>query len=152
MWQGEDYVEVLNRQELLLARLDPAQLLQTLALGTVAVAAGVVADLQVVTPITLVDVTAQGSRATLFDGPHDLEMLARQGMLAAVARTEAPEDVGHFEGRARRCGNTKGSGHAKGVFDQRNSAAVLRKTPGPGKSKPSPAQSAQIPKKIPAAR
>ena len=35
----------------------------------------------------------------------------------------------------------------RGVFDQRNSAAVLRKTPGPGKCKPGPAHGAQIPKK-----
>ena len=95
--------------------------------------------MQVVTPITLVEVSAQGRRATLFDGPHDLEMLARQGMVAAVARAEASEDVGYFEGGARRGGRAKGSGHARGVFDQRNSAAVLRKTPEPGKCKPRPA-------------
>ncbi len=112
-----------------------------------AVAAGVVADLLVATAVALVNMATQGGGAALFDGPHDLVLFKRERMLAAVAGAEAPEDVGHFQGRAWLCRSTEMGGHADGVFDQRNSAAVLRKTREPAKCKPGPAHGAHLPKK-----
>jgi len=98
-------VEVFNGQELL-ARLDPAQLLQALALGAVAVAARVVADLLVTTTLTLINMTAEGRRAAALDSPHDLALLERQGLPGAIAGSELAKDVSQLQGRASRCSST----------------------------------------------
>ena len=58
--EGEDEVEVLDGQEFGLAGLHPVGGGGGLALGAVAVAAGVVGDLPVAAPVALLDVAAQG--------------------------------------------------------------------------------------------
>ena len=45
---------------------------------------------------------------------HALELLEREGMLVAVARAEAPEEVGYFEGGACLAGRAGMDGHRGG--------------------------------------
>jgi hypothetical protein len=66
--EGKDEVEVLDRQQLQLAGIDPGTALAAAALGAVAVAAGVVADLDVAAVLALIDMSAQGRGAALLDG------------------------------------------------------------------------------------
>ena len=61
--EGEDDMEVLDREQLGRPRLDPPRRLGGLALGAVAVAARVVGDLPVAAPVAGLDVPAQGRRA-----------------------------------------------------------------------------------------
>src|SRR6266436_7999313 len=57
-WNSEDNVEILDRQQLGLPRFQPAGARQGLALGAMAVAAGVVADANVLAVAALFDVAA----------------------------------------------------------------------------------------------
>jgi len=47
----------------------------------------------------LLDMTAQGSRTTAFDGVHGFALRSRQDMGAAVGRAEGTKDIGHFQSR-----------------------------------------------------
>src|SRR5271169_1394236 len=74
-----------------------------MTLRAVAVAAGVVGDLAVLTGATAQDMAAQGRAAALLDGGHDLELADAQ--VAAVdppiGRSVSLEDVGDFQCAAR---------------------------------------------------
>src|SRR5712692_1893247 len=72
--QCEDHVEVVDRQQVGLARGEPILRRRTLALGTMAVAARVVGDPAVAAILTALDMTAEGSRAAALDGRHHLEL------------------------------------------------------------------------------
>ena len=69
--QGEDDVEVWHCEELGSAVFEPFGARQGLALWAVAIAARVVRDALVAAGIALLDVAAEGGRATLFDRRHD---------------------------------------------------------------------------------
>jgi hypothetical protein len=66
--QGEDDVEVLDGQQLQLAGVDPCGALGGPTLGTVAVAATVVADLEVPALVALIDVGTERGGAADLDG------------------------------------------------------------------------------------
>jgi hypothetical protein len=90
----EDEMMVFGGQQPPLLSLKPSHLLEALAFGTVTVAAGVVGDLPVSAPITLLDVTAQDCGAALGNGPDDPRLLA--GKLRQPIGVLA-EDVGEFQ-------------------------------------------------------
>ena len=69
--QGEHDVEVGDGQKVRLLSLEPLGRLAALALGAVPVPAGVVGDLPLAAVITRLDVTTQGARPALGDGPHN---------------------------------------------------------------------------------
>jgi len=64
MGKGEDLVEVGDREQILDLGLDPERLVQTLALGTVPVAAGVVDGVLAPAVIAAQQMPSQGSGAT----------------------------------------------------------------------------------------
>ena len=73
-WQGEDQVIVVHGQEVCLASFQPAPGGAGLALRAVAVAAGVVGDLSMLTGRALQNMAAERRAAAAFDGRHDLEL------------------------------------------------------------------------------
>jgi hypothetical protein len=67
----QDGVKVFDRQEFGLPAFEPLGARQPLALGAVAISAGVVGVTRVLAVAAPFDVTAQRSRAAGFDGAHD---------------------------------------------------------------------------------
>ena len=72
--QCEDQVEVANRQQVGLAGGEPVLRRRALALGTMAVAAGVVGDPAVAAILAALDMAAEGCRAAVLDRRHRLEL------------------------------------------------------------------------------
>ena len=66
-WQGEDQVEVADRQQVGLARGKPIPCRRALALGAMAVATLVVGDPAVAAILAALDMAAEGGRAALLD-------------------------------------------------------------------------------------
>jgi len=100
--QGEDQMEVADRQEFGLAGREPVPGRRALAFGTVPVAAGIVGDPPVVTVLTSFDMAAEGGRAAALDSCHDLELaeahMARVG--PAPGEPMAMEDIGDLQSGA----------------------------------------------------
>lgn len=69
--QRKDDVEILEREEFLSAGVDPSLLGQGLALGAVAIAAGVVDRTLGVAPVAPLEVSAERSRPARLDGVED---------------------------------------------------------------------------------
>jgi hypothetical protein len=94
---------ILDWQQFRLPGLHPVRCGGGLALGAVAVAARVVGDLPMATPIALLDVSAQRGGPASRDvaqgaallGPERFTILVEEGI------TVASEDLGHFEPRRR---------------------------------------------------
>jgi hypothetical protein len=100
--QGDYQVEIGDRQESLQARGQPPGLREALALGTVAVAAGVIGDGQVAATLAAgVQVSAQPGGAAVFDIPHGQVLLATEAMVFAVLRAMVAKDLGHLQGWSR---------------------------------------------------
>ena len=72
--QGKHQMKIAHRQKLGTLLLKPLGLGQGLALGTVAVAAGVVARVLKAARVALLEMPSQFSRATDLNGPHDLSV------------------------------------------------------------------------------
>src|ERR1700720_536619 len=72
--QGEDQVEIADRQQVGLAGGEPVLRRRALALGAMPVAAGGVGDPPVAALLTALDMTAEGGRAATLDGRHHLEL------------------------------------------------------------------------------
>ena len=109
MGQGEDDVEIMRRQEALHASRQPGRLRQALALGTVAIAAGVIRRLAIAAGCTHLEVTAQDFRPAVLNRPHRCALLRPQRVTLAVGGAMRAEDLGHLEARAsRRGGRTCG--------------------------------------------
>jgi hypothetical protein len=99
--QGDHQVEVPGGQEPLPALGQPPGLLEALALGTVAVAAGVIGDGQVAAALAAhVQVAAQAGGAALFDIPHGLALWPTEAMIFPILRAMAAKDLGHLQGRS----------------------------------------------------
>src|SRR5215208_2213698 len=122
--KSEDHVEVRHRQQLLAAPLQPALLVQALALRAVPVAAGVVEDLRRTALITLVEVAAQSGGATVLDGPHRPQVMARQSMLLAILRAKLAEDVSHLQSGGGH-GAPAQSGESAGVSTRRSRGLTI---------------------------
>ena len=100
MRHGEDDVEIVQRDQFARARLDPTVARLRLALGTVAIAAGVEGEAEIPSSRqAMVAVTAERRRAAAFDGAHDF--MLRPGNARAAALDEASrvgsEDIGHLQ-------------------------------------------------------
>ena len=98
--QGEDHVEVGDRQQVRLAIRKPGPGRRALALGAVAVAAGVIAHRQPLAAVTARDVAAELGGAAGLDGRHHLELAQAQvsGVRSAVGLAVGAQDVGHLQG------------------------------------------------------
>jgi hypothetical protein len=99
--QGKDNVEVGHAEQILFAPCQPALACLGLALGTVAVATGVIGDGLVVATRAGVQMASQCSRATCGDGPQHVELLVAQpgAVLFPEAVSPGPKDVSHFDDR-----------------------------------------------------
>ena len=102
--QREHEVEIADRQQVGLARGEPGPRGGALALGAVAVAAGVVGDPPMAAVGAGLDVPAQRGGATVLDRRHDLELMQAQvpGMGGPISRPGSTEDVGNLERGAHR--------------------------------------------------
>ena len=94
--EGEDDVEILDGQQLGFAGLHPVRGGGGLALGAVAVAAGVVGDLLVAAAVALLDVPAQCGGPAGGDVAQGAALLGRERVAVAVE-----EGVAVFAGRRR---------------------------------------------------
>ena len=77
--EGKDDVEVLAVEEVRRAGLDPGGPGERLALGTVAIAAGVIPDPPMPAVVALFDMPAERGGATLFDRGHHPALGRREG-------------------------------------------------------------------------
>jgi len=71
MWKRKDEMKIRNRQKFLFPGFKPTRLDQLLALGAMAVAAGVVGGPLETATIATLEMSAQGGGAAGRDGPHD---------------------------------------------------------------------------------
>jgi hypothetical protein len=96
--QGEGEHEVRDWQQKILLFLQPFLGFVVLTLGTVAVAAGMVAVLGLVTSGAGVDLPTQGGCAALLDGAHGPLVAGEQaiGVLLAIGGTVLAEDICQF--------------------------------------------------------
>jgi hypothetical protein len=76
-WERKGEQEVGYRQEQFLLSAQPLLASLVLALGTVAIPAGVVTVLDFVTLLAVINVTAKGLRAAMLNGPHRFPMTGR---------------------------------------------------------------------------
>lgn len=97
--QGEDNVEVGNRQQLGLARFQPRLRRPPLALGTVPIAAGVISDARVRTVLAALDMPAERRGATDLDRRHDAPLGKAEMRLVGgpPGSAEAVEDIRHLQ-------------------------------------------------------
>ena len=84
VWQGEDQVVVIDGQQLLALLLAPLLTDLALALGAVAVAAGVIVGLSVVTVATVQHVAAQGRSATPVNPLTGVVLLRTEAVVLSV--------------------------------------------------------------------
>ncbi len=98
--QREDDVVIIDREQIGLARLQPALRGAALALGAMPVAAGVVGDQVGAAALAAQHVPTQRRAAALFDGRHHLELGKAQVVVLGLApgRPVGAEDVGDFQG------------------------------------------------------
>ena len=73
-WQGEHQVVILDRQQVGLARFEPAMSGATLAPGAMAVTAGVVGDLLMITALAMQHMPAECRTTTCLNRRHHLEL------------------------------------------------------------------------------
>src|SRR5689334_3439357 len=103
--QGEDQVEVADRQQVGFASGKPVPRRRALAFGTMAVATRVISDPAVATVLTALDMSAEGGRATLLDRRHYLELIEAHmpGICLAPSGTMVMEDVRDLQPWAAHC-------------------------------------------------
>jgi hypothetical protein len=90
-------MKVLHRQQLGLALLDPRGTSPALTLGAVTIAAGVIADAEMVALIALFNMAAACGSAAGLDGLHDFELMQGQRMPLAVSGAVLSKNVGQLE-------------------------------------------------------
>jgi hypothetical protein len=94
---GEDHMEVLYGQEILITGLDPSFFLQGLAFGAMPIPAGVIRDLHMTAMVALIPMAAQGSGSAYLDGVHDSQGIAGQPMGFSIGRAVLTEDLRHLK-------------------------------------------------------
>ena len=101
---GEDHVEIADRQQVGLACGEPLARRCPLALGAVAVAAAVVGDAAVAAVLAAFDMAAERGRAAGLDRRHHLELGQAHvtGMRRAPGWSMEAEDVGDLKRRSHR--------------------------------------------------
>src|SRR6516225_1372557 len=100
--QGEDDVEIADRQQIGLARREPILCRRALTFWTMAIAARVISDAAVAAILAALDMAAERGRAALLDRRHDLELIQAHmpDMGSAPARSMAMKDVCDLQPRA----------------------------------------------------
>ena len=100
--QGEDDVEIADRQQIGLAGREPIRRRRALTLWAMAIAARVVSDAAVATILAALDVPAERGRASLLDRRHDLELTQAHmpGIGSAPVGSMAMKDVCDLQPRA----------------------------------------------------
>jgi hypothetical protein len=78
LWDGEDHVEVFDRQKFSLTILKPLVTRKRLALWAMSISAAVVGDTVVATGITLLYVPTQRDGPALLDGAHHARLSPTQ--------------------------------------------------------------------------
>ena len=103
--QGEDDVVVLDRQQVDLAGLEPAPGGTGLTLRAMAVTAGVVGDLGMLTGGAMQHMAAQRRAAALLDRRHDLVLAQAEMPVLGLppSRPVGTEDIRDLEGIGHRC-------------------------------------------------
>ena len=98
MGQSKGEQEVGDPQEQFLLLFQPGLCIFVLAFGAMAVAAGVITVLQLLTLWTAIDLSTQDRSAAVFNRPHGLEMVARHaaGILLAIGRSITAENIRQF--------------------------------------------------------
>jgi hypothetical protein len=94
---GEDHMEILDRKEIITARLDPFLFPQGLAFGAVPVPAGVIRYFQMAAVVALILMAAKDSGPAYLDGAHNPQMIAGQPMGFSINRPVLTEDVRHLK-------------------------------------------------------
>jgi hypothetical protein len=100
--QGEDDVEVWHRQQFGLSVREPFGACQPLALGAMAVAAGIVGDTCRAAIIALLDMPAECCRPARRDGAHyaPLDAAEMPGTCLPKRLAVAAEDIRHLQSRS----------------------------------------------------
>jgi hypothetical protein len=91
--QSEDDVEVGDGEQIGASCFEPVLLVEALALGAVAVAAGVVDGAAVAAAVTLLEVSAQGGGAAGRESAQDLVLKGAHRMRGAVAGPVPADDL-----------------------------------------------------------
>src|ERR1700687_2271731 len=99
--QREYDVEIFDGQQFELPAFDPCGARQRLALGTMAVTAGVIAVASVGAVAAFFEVAAQSGRTADLDGAHHPQMIARQGMRLPVVRAVLSKNGGQLQSGPR---------------------------------------------------
>jgi len=89
-------MEVVHRQEVSEACLQPTGLGKGLTLGAMAIATRVVSDPLVTTGIALRNMSAQAGGPTALNGAHHTPLLWRQRVRESEVLPVLAEDVGHL--------------------------------------------------------
>jgi hypothetical protein len=99
VWDGEDEMEVANRQQFILTLRHPLIASVGLALGAVPVAARVIRDGLVSAVRTLIAMTTERCRATASNGVEDLALRPGQGCSIVFSKSVAciVNHIGHLE-------------------------------------------------------
>ena len=95
--ESEHDVEILYRQQFVFALLEPAGVVEPLALGTVAVAAGIVGDAGVSALAALFDVATQLGGAAGFNGTQRAKVFQGEAVGLAVSRPVTAHNVSQFQ-------------------------------------------------------
>ena len=93
MGQGKHAVEVRDRQQVTETRFHPAHLRQRLALRTVAILAGVLAEHLGATAVALRQLSPQGGGPTGEDVLHHAALAARQALALLVGGALGAKDI-----------------------------------------------------------
>jgi len=112
--QGEDDVEVRGREEARQARVDPAGGGQRLALGAVAVAAGVIGGPGVAAGVAHVEMPPEHGGAAGRNGAQDGALVEGERVLASIGGPVGADDGGNVErgtGRRRATRAARRGGH-----------------------------------------
>jgi hypothetical protein len=94
---GEDDVMVVDGQQFILLPHQPLGTRQRLALGAVAVAAGVIDVALIIALATGFDKTAEGGGTAGFNGAHDAQLLQWQAVFLPVLLAVLSKDRGQFQ-------------------------------------------------------
>jgi hypothetical protein len=105
MWEREDDVHIRHVEQIALTRVEPALPGLRLALRAVPIATRVIGDGLLSAGVTLIEMAAEGGRATARDGAEDRSLLhAQPGMLLDEGVALRVEDIGHLHCRPAHAG------------------------------------------------
>lgn len=126
--EGEDDVEIADREQVGLARFEPGARGGALAPGAVPVPATVIRDAPVATVGAGFDVATERGGAAMFDRRHDLELMQAQmpGMRGAIRGPCSTEDVGDLERGAHQPQPSGGSSMGDASASRSSGLVTLR--------------------------